>query len=639
MKQKILLVEPNYKNKYPPIGLMKLSTYHKLLGDDVSFFKGNVKRIINEQKAKQCLKSLKRKLPEVPWNEFNHYIYDFFKKRRFDKFDKLPINSEQRVKFNKTVRFYSNEYIINPLYDRIYITTLFTFYWNITIKTINECKPLVKNLSNLYVGGVMASLLSKEIEDETGITPFKGLLDKQSMLGDRNKHIIDELPLDYSILDEIEYKYPTNSAYFTFMTKGCTRKCTFCSVPKLEPTYKPKIESIKKFEEVNNKYGVQRNLLLMDNNVLASPNFPEIIEEIKNMGFAKGAKFKLPNPIDVSFKCLSNSINDKVYIKKTHKLLVEFYDSLDIKSKLIYKEIIEKFSLNCDKDLTKSNIISAYKALQPIISKKWGSRIVNRYVDFNQGIDGRYMNEENVKLLSQINLRPLRIAFDYIGMKEKYINAVELAAKNGFRFLSNYILYNFNDKPEDLYNRLKINIDLNKKFNLEIFSFPMKYVPLFGEESKDRKYIGPKWNKKFLRAINCILNATKGIVAPGNSFFNVAFGKSIQEFNEILYMPETFILYRNKFKKSGLLAEWRKTFRKLTADDKEEAKRIIEKSDFKNINDLSNNTKILKLLSFYTINEKDLEGMDMEMEQLKDRFKKLAKENIFVNLTLTQDFS
>ena len=37
---RVLLVEPNYKNKYPPMGLMKISTYHKILGDEVRFVKG-----------------------------------------------------------------------------------------------------------------------------------------------------------------------------------------------------------------------------------------------------------------------------------------------------------------------------------------------------------------------------------------------------------------------------------------------------------------------------------------------------------------------------------------------------------------------------------------------------------------------
>ena len=49
MNRRVLLVEPNYKNKYPPMGLMKLSTYHKMLGDKVTFYKGDLKQFIIEQ--------------------------------------------------------------------------------------------------------------------------------------------------------------------------------------------------------------------------------------------------------------------------------------------------------------------------------------------------------------------------------------------------------------------------------------------------------------------------------------------------------------------------------------------------------------------------------------------------------------
>ena len=44
MIMRILLVEPNYKNKYPPMGLMKISTYHKGRGDEVAFYKGVIDR-------------------------------------------------------------------------------------------------------------------------------------------------------------------------------------------------------------------------------------------------------------------------------------------------------------------------------------------------------------------------------------------------------------------------------------------------------------------------------------------------------------------------------------------------------------------------------------------------------------------
>ena len=54
----------------------------------------------------------------------------------------------------------------------------------------------------------------------------------------------------------------------------------------------------------------------------------------------------------------------------------------------------------------------------------------------------------------------------------------------------------------------------------------MKYIPLFGEDSKERKYIGKHWNKKFIRANQIILNVTKGIVASGDTFLKELFGNS-----------------------------------------------------------------------------------------------------------------
>jgi len=69
-----------------------------------------------------------------------------------------------------------------------------------------------------------------------GLTYLR-LLNKPGMLDDDNDDIIDELPLDYSILEEITYQYSTCNAYLSYTTHGCPRKCAFCAVPRLEPKY------------------------------------------------------------------------------------------------------------------------------------------------------------------------------------------------------------------------------------------------------------------------------------------------------------------------------------------------------------------------------------------------------------------
>lgn len=118
--------------------------------------------------------------------------------------------------------------------------------------------------------------------------------------------------------------------------------------------------------------------------------------------------------------------------------------------------------------------------------------------------------------LARLAIRPLRIAFDDIHLKDVYCQAVHTAHRHGIKEISNYILFNYKDKPEDLYERLRINIELNKELGIQIFSFPMKYSPI---SETDRTYIGINWYKKSVRAISAILQVTRGVVAAGSSFF------------------------------------------------------------------------------------------------------------------------
>ncbi|MEQ9102245.1 MAG: hypothetical protein RIF36_00050 [Imperialibacter sp.] len=640
----ILLIEPNYKNKYPPIGLMKIATYHRILGDSITFYKGDLKDFLVAEIYTDCIAKLASIDSTVFWSSKKDSIKAFIKTKRKSLLeDILDSSTEFKPLITEWLKYFSDyyrkkEYSKAPKYDRIYVTTLFTFYWKVTIETISFAKHLVKDVSELKVGGVMASLLPKEIEHEVGIKPMTGLLDKPGVLDD-NDIIIDDLPLDYSILLEIDYQYPTQSAYFTFMTKGCTRTCAFCSVPKLEPTYKEKVPTIDKFEVIKSRYGEQQHLLLMDNNVLASPKFPEIIAEIKTMGFYKGATFIEPNQLDISIKNLSEGINDLAFIKRSYTLLHDLLRTrIKGKNAQIFYDILDKYCLIEFDYVTKDNLLLAYDEIKEYYEKYRDKSPRLRYVDFNQGTDARYVNEENMKLMSEIPINPLRIAFDYIGMKKQYVNAVELAAKNGLIQLSNYLLYNFKDKPEDLYERMRINVELNKKLGTKIFSFPMKYIPLFGEDAKHRFYIGKFWNRKFIRAIQSVLNVTKGIVAPGESFFYRAFGKDLTEYFEILYMPETYIVYRKVFEDLGYSDAWRNDFNSLDEVEIVEAKSIIETNDFEGLESKATSTKVLKLLTHYTITYEDVNLEDGELNTLKRKFETLVKKDMFIDLTLTYDF-
>lgn len=62
-------------------------------------------------------------------------------------------------------------------------------------------------------------------------------------------------------------------------------------------------------------FGARKDLLLMDNNVFASEYFDRIIYEIKDCGFAKGAKYQPSDEYGIAILNIRNNYNVRGYLK------------------------------------------------------------------------------------------------------------------------------------------------------------------------------------------------------------------------------------------------------------------------------------------------------------------------------------
>ena len=422
-RNQVLLVEPAYPNKYPPLGLMKLAAYHQDRGDAVCFVKGEPRSALFEA------------------------------------------------------------------WDRVYVTTLFSFEWDRTARAIDFAIHAAGGQpERVFVGGIAASLMREQFVAETrwaGVRFIAGLLDQAPALSlqlsaddcefgadDVEGAPIEERVPDYSILGHVDYVYPVNDAYFGYASRGCVRKCHFCGVPQLEGGQREAPPLAKLINGVKEKYGEKKDLILMDNNITAAARYKEVIAEIRDLGFQAGAT----------------------------------------------------------------------------IERKAG-RPVHRRVDFNQGVDARILAKTPMYLreMATVCISPLRIAFDHIGVRQVYETSVRAAAHYGIRSLSNYMLYNFMDTPDDLYARLEMNIALNEELGIRIWSFPMRYQPV---KLKNRSHVGKNWNGYFLRSFQIMLQATRGIVSGNGPFFRRAFGPDRADFGRLLSYPHGFI-FRREYYENG----------------------------------------------------------------------------------------
>lgn len=645
MPRNILLVEPNYKNKFPPVALMKLSTYHKRRGDNVVFFKGEIKSFILERIADKCVAKLTLIEPTINWNSKRDVIIDYIKTKKREYYDKVELTGLENESLLKDWIIYYKDYFWKKWYtkpeerewDRILVTTLFTFYFDITVKTINELKELLKPTGDFQIGGVLATLQPDEIEAATGIRPHIGLLNKPGDLDEGDEQIIDTLPLDYSILDEISYKYEMSNAYYAYVTRGCIRKCSFCAVKTLEPIYQDYIPLKERIEEVDRLYGKQRDLLLMDNNVMASKSFDKIIDEIIECGFGIGATLVEPDRLAISVDNLIKGVNDRAYIRKTQALLMDYLDSIkDNDSSYHVYKIFDDLHILKYETATKDALIDAYNSIKDDYQKTLKNRRPHqRKVDFNQGVDARLFTPHIAQQFARIAISPLRIAFDDLKYKDVYIAALKMSANAGIKNFSNYLLYNFNDIPTELYTRMEINVQLCDELDVNIYSFPMKYHPLYGEHSHDRNFIGKYWNKKYIRAIQAVLNSTKGMVGRGTTFFYKAFGKTESEYLTLLEMPDAMIIYRFFFEwlesKNHPLstANWCRTLDMLDDRERPVFYSIIHNNEFVSLKEpMHYSTHIDNALKFYVNLRDEITDSTGSLYALKKEFDRIPKDSL-----------
>ncbi|MDG6912787.1 MAG: hypothetical protein JRN35_06875 [Nitrososphaerota archaeon] len=187
---RVLLVEPDYYARYPPLGLLKIATFHRLQGDEVYLVRG---------------------LSKVPKPEL------------------------------------------------IYVTSLFTYAWRPVRDAISYYRAQFPD-ARILLGGIYASLLPEHASTLGANEVHVGLMQE-----------VEDLVPSWDLI-------PAWDGSIVFASRGCIRKCGFCSVPKLEGPPSDLRKGIRRLV-----YPRHTRIVLWDNNMLGNANWEPIFDELSHM--------------------------------------------------------------------------------------------------------------------------------------------------------------------------------------------------------------------------------------------------------------------------------------------------------------------------------------------------------------------
>jgi len=308
----ILLVEPEYYSRYPPLGLLKLASHHRSKGDSVELIRG-------------CA---------------------------------------------------------TPKYkpDLIYVTSLFTWAWKSVWKAVSYYKCMFPNI-DVWLGGIYASLMPKHAKSSGADHIYTGVFkDAEEMMP-----AYDLVPRwDGSIIQT---------------SRGCNRRCPYCAVWKIEGKINATKRTIKHLI-----YPKHTRIILWDNNILQSPYWRDIFEELT-----------------------------------------------------------------------------------------WFSQTKRMNIDFNQGLDARLITYEVAEKISYMRILCVRLSYDYKSLRNHVERAIHMISSYGIRRrrIGVYILFNYLDTPDDLFERVK------DVLNIGAVAVPLRYQPL--DTLEYNAHIGPNWDKERLK--------------------------------------------------------------------------------------------------------------------------------------------
>jgi len=201
--------------------------------------------------------------------------------------------------------------------NKIYITSLFTYAYEPVHEVIRFYSKKYRK-AEIVVGGIYATLCPEHLKEH-----FEDLKDRMRIHKGLCEKVENIMP-DYSL-------FPDWKASIVFSSRGCVRKCPFCAVPILEPKFEAR-KSIK-----NLIYPGHKKIVFWDNNILASPYWENIFDELEELGlevdFNQGLDARLLTPcVAQKLKKLKlplirlayDTLGVRKYVKSAIDILKEF---------------------------------------------------------------------------------------------------------------------------------------------------------------------------------------------------------------------------------------------------------------------------------------------------------------------------